>query len=186
MRPLFTIHAGEYLVAEFLEKRFKSYRVWVPSKDVGVDLLVTNPASGKYAGLQVKFSKDFNITTGNGLSSKLKSFGWWTLKAGKIEKSEADVWVFVLYNFNSRSAQYLVIEPKALLGRLQSIHGKQSIFNVYLAVTRNDKCWEARGLPIEIQSQLYDGSADGKRWKERNMTSYLDAWDTLDSMLRTP
>jgi len=42
MRPLFTVHAGEYLVGGYIEHNFSRWNVWVPSKDTGVDLLVTD------------------------------------------------------------------------------------------------------------------------------------------------
>jgi hypothetical protein len=57
MRPIFTIHAGEYLVATEIEKKFRDLRVWIPSKDIGIDLLVTDESQNKVASLQVKFSK---------------------------------------------------------------------------------------------------------------------------------
>ena len=59
MRPMFTVHAGEFLVGQHIEGAFKDKNVWVPTKDVGVDLLVTNSANTKAATLQVKFSRDF-------------------------------------------------------------------------------------------------------------------------------
>jgi hypothetical protein len=39
MRPIFTIHAGEFIVGEHLERKFKGLNIWVPTKDTGVDLL---------------------------------------------------------------------------------------------------------------------------------------------------
>jgi hypothetical protein len=33
MKPLFTVHAGEFLVASYIEQRFKDYLVWIPSRD---------------------------------------------------------------------------------------------------------------------------------------------------------
>ena len=45
MRPIFTIHAGEYLVANYIEQHYgkaQGVRVGVPSKDDGIDLLVTS------------------------------------------------------------------------------------------------------------------------------------------------
>jgi hypothetical protein len=59
MRPLFTVHAGEFLVGQHIEASFKDKNVWVPTKDGGVDLLVTNLANTKTVTLQVKFSRDF-------------------------------------------------------------------------------------------------------------------------------
>lgn len=65
MRPIFTIHAGEYLVATKIEESFPSLRIWIPSKDSGVDLLVTDARQDKVASLQVKFSKDYLGTVTN-------------------------------------------------------------------------------------------------------------------------
>ena len=59
MKSLFTIHAGEYLVGSYVEKRLGHVEVWLPSKDTGIDLLLTNRRKSKTASLQVKFSKDF-------------------------------------------------------------------------------------------------------------------------------
>ena len=59
MRPLFTVHAGEFLVGQHIEKEFKDKSVWVPTKDKGIDLLVTNSGNTKAVTLQVKFSRDF-------------------------------------------------------------------------------------------------------------------------------
>jgi len=36
MKPLFTIHGGEYLVGCHIEQKFKRVNVWVPSRDTGV------------------------------------------------------------------------------------------------------------------------------------------------------
>jgi len=55
---MFTIHAGEYLIGSYIEENFKNYNVWVPSKDTGIDLLVTNSKNNKAVSLQVKYSKD--------------------------------------------------------------------------------------------------------------------------------
>jgi hypothetical protein len=60
VRPLFTVHAGEFLVGQHIESTFKDKKVWVPTKDSGVDLLlVTNAENTKAITLQVKFSRDF-------------------------------------------------------------------------------------------------------------------------------
>jgi hypothetical protein len=44
---MFTLHAGEFLVGQYIEGNFKDKSVWMPTKDVGVDLLVTNAANTK-------------------------------------------------------------------------------------------------------------------------------------------
>ena len=37
MKPLFTIHEGEFLVGSHIEKKFRDWNVWIPSKDKGID-----------------------------------------------------------------------------------------------------------------------------------------------------
>lgn len=60
MRPLFTIHAGEFIVGEHIEKNFPGLNVWIPSKDTGIDLLVTDKTNScKPISLQVKLSRDY-------------------------------------------------------------------------------------------------------------------------------
>jgi len=80
MKPLFTVHAGEYLVGSHIEARYSSWNVWLPSKDTGVELLVTNGRNTKTVSLQVKFSKDWTPTHRTILlQRKLLVGGWWTL-----------------------------------------------------------------------------------------------------------
>jgi len=52
MKPLFTIHAGEYLVGSHIEQKFRRVNVWVPSRDTGVDLLVSDRRNRHAVSLQ--------------------------------------------------------------------------------------------------------------------------------------
>src|SRR3989304_3129567 len=100
MKPLFTVHAGEYLVGAHIERTYPRWNGWIPSKDTGIDLLVTDAQNSKAVSLQVKFSKDFNPTHGSLLAQNhLLASGWWTHDMKKIQKSNADFWIFVLPSF---------------------------------------------------------------------------------------
>jgi hypothetical protein len=57
MRPIFTVDAGEFLVGDYIKRKFsKKFSVWVPTKDIGVDLLVTRKdRTGKPGGLRLNF-----------------------------------------------------------------------------------------------------------------------------------
>lgn len=182
MRPMFTIHAGEYLLGSYIEEKFKDWNVWIPSKDSGIDFLVTNKKNNKAVSLQVKFSKDFLTTH---LSSffqfKLKSYGWWTLNPKKISKSPADFWVFVLYSHNHKDSQFIIIKPEDLLERLQKLHGNTRIIQHYLWVTRGNECWETRGLGKHDQRLIAEGSYSSKL---RNFTEYLNNWDLIKERLK--
>lgn len=42
MRPLFTLHAGEYLVGSYVEQKYPDLQIWVPATYTGVDLWSPN------------------------------------------------------------------------------------------------------------------------------------------------
>ena len=176
MRPIFTLHAGEYLVGDYLEKKFKDCRVWLPSKDTGVDLLVTDKEHRNAVSLQVKFSKDF-------MKDNFKAIGWWTLQSDKIAKSRADLWVFALYNFNEKTLHNVIIPPQRLLNILQELHGQQRLFQTYICVSNNsDRCWETRGLNTGDKHLV---ATDGYENPARELTQYLDNWEPLQARLST-
>jgi hypothetical protein len=84
MRPIFTIHAGEFLVGEYLERTFKSVQIWVPAKGTGIDLLVTDSRNTKAVSFQVKFSRNFLTTYMDTLFQQpMRACGWFTLKFQK-------------------------------------------------------------------------------------------------------
>lgn len=175
MRPIFTIHAGEYLVANELEHKYPDLRVWVPSKDTGIDLLVTDKSGQKVASLQVKFSKD-HLATGREKKAtpKIKSGGWWSFKAEKIESSQADYWVLVLSESISRNFDYLIISPKKLLEIYRKI-GKENATTIqtYFWVTNARKCWETRGLGQDELVRVCEGNFESK---DRDFSQYLNEW----------
>ncbi len=85
MKPLFTIHEGEFLVGDRIIRKFgNQYDVWVPAKDSGVDLLVTpTSGTGKPVKLQVKSSWGFDPRFVP--ANDLWVWGWYTLKPAKIK-----------------------------------------------------------------------------------------------------
>lgn len=182
MKPLFTIHAGEYLVGSFIEEKFKDFNVWVPAKDAGVDLLVTNSKNNKAVSLQVKFSKDFLVThMEDSFHQGLKSCGWWTLNREKIRQSPADYWVFVLHSFNQKNMQYVIIEPEELLNKLSKLHGNIKTIQSYFWVTQKNKCWETRGLKKEEQILIANHGYDNA---DRDFTKYLNNWELIKRNLK--
>src|SRR3989339_1425367 len=158
MKPIFTIHAGEYLVGDFLEKQFPECDVWIPSKDTGTDLLIANSRNRKRnIGIQVKFSKDFLPQMEASFHGSLSACGWWTLNSDKTQHSNAELWVLAAYSFVEKRVQHIIIEPKELLKRLNKIHGQQKSINTYLWVTQDGKCFETRGLNKETANKLITG-----------------------------
>lgn len=185
MKPIFTIHAGEYLVGEEIEKKFPQLRAWVPSKDTGIDLLVTTADCRKTISLQVKFSKDF---LGKGvrdtISQGIKSGGWWTFKRDKIASSPADYWVLVLYQFQHRAYDFVIVKPAKLLAIYDELNPGKASIQSYVWVTANDPsmCWETRGLNKDDQDKIATATY---RSQTRNLTRYLNEWAPLDKLAKS-
>ena len=185
MKPLFTIHAGEYLVGSYIEKKYSNWHLWVPSKDTGIDLLVTNKNNSKTSSIQVKFSKDYVPEFNENIHRKnLSCSGYWTLNQKQLYESKADYWVFVINSFSENNIQFVIISPKDLYSRLKLIHlRQQEKIRTYLLVTKNKECWEIRGVG---NSQI---DAVGRKDiheinKDRNFSLYLNNWKTLEQKLK--
>jgi hypothetical protein len=111
----------------------------------------------------------------------LLSCGWWTLNREKIERSEADFWVFVLFGFGNRETQYVIFRPKELLRTLKAIHGQSKSYNMYLWVTKKGKCWETRGLTAVDQVLL---AKNQYKSKKRDVSRCLNDWASIRRKLR--
>jgi hypothetical protein len=183
MKPLFTVHAGEYLVGAYIERTYPGWNVWVPSKDTGVDLLVTDTRNQKAVSLQVKFSKDFNPTHGSLLlQSCLLAAGWWTHDSIKIQKSKADFWIFVLPSFVEKETSFIILPPAELFRRFKAIYGtSKKRIDSYLRVTKTKRCWEARGLPNADQELI---ALDRFPDENRDFTAFLNAWKQVELQLK--
>ena len=184
MRPIFTVHAGEYLVATEIERRFRTLDVWIPSKDRGIDLLVTNPDTQRMVSLQIKFSKDFTpLSKRPELKRSFKATGWWTHRRDKIRESPADLWVFVLPSFEDKDISFIVISPKELLRRLSIIHATRlATIHSYLWVTRESKCWETRDATTKDDQKAMIAGRHAP--VERDFSRFLNNWDLMTDRLK--
>lgn len=172
MRPIFTIHAGEYLVATRIEESFPDLRIWIPSSDTGIDLLVTDSRQNRVASLQVKFSKD-HIGTKEATSPEIVSVGWWTLNRKKIAESCADLWVFVLYQFHTRRFDFVIIPPVELLARFDAVGVRTDTIQTYFTVTAGKRCWQTRGLSKAEELMVCSGEYENPA---RDFTHHLNRW----------
>ena len=188
MKSLFTIHAGEYLTGAYIEEKLsnkkKSYNVWVPGRDTGVDLLVTDSNNTKLCSLQVKYTKDYYLTLGNAdarFRGNLATCGWWTLDRNKILTSPADFWVLMLLPFDNKEPQFIIITPQELLQRLSNIHGESSKLNTYLWITNDQKhprCIETRGLKA-VEKYAVFAENESPKESARDFSRFLNNWNPL-------
>jgi hypothetical protein len=184
LKPLFTIHAGEYLVGDYIERHYPKWNVWIPSQDTGIDILLTNSGNTKAVSLQVKFSKDFAPTHHSPLEqSHLLSTGWWTHDPLKIRKSPADFWVFVLPSFLEKQTSFIILPPAELLHRFRTVFpgAPKNRIHSYFRVTRSNRCWEARGLSKTDQELL---ALDRLSDDNRELTRFLNAWKQIEARLK--
>jgi hypothetical protein len=176
MRPLFTIHAGEYLAGERIQKQFPDCEIWVPVKDTGTDLLITNQNDRKrYAGAQVKFAKDFVPAADGWERQGFSAMCWFSLRQPDVIKaSNADVWIFVLHSFTQKNFYCVIIEPAELAQRLEQIKN-QTI--VDLRVTADKKhCCDVRGLKKPEIQKIAAGDYSGIAGTPRDFSLYLENW----------
>lgn len=185
MKPLFTVHAGEYLVGSYIEQHFKQVNVWVPSRDTGVDLLASDHQNRRAVSLQVKFSKDYleaNMTPVPIFLKKLRACGWWTIDRGKLRASGADFWVFVAQGFPRRTIDFVIVPPKEFWRRQRFIHGPlKKRIDSYLWVTERGRCWETRDLQQRFRLQIAEGEYQDPR---RDLTKYLNNWSAIADLNR--
>jgi hypothetical protein len=183
MRSIFSIHAGEYITGDFIEHKLKDnanrkLNVWIPSKDTGVDLLITNQSNSKMVTIQVKFSKDYTGMISEEFQS-MQACGWWVLDLNRIrDDSKADYWVLVINHktLDIKKVRFVIIEPSELYKRLKNIHNNTKKVHSYLWVTSDEYCWETRGLKKQDKHNIQDKIFNNN---DRNFTKYLSNWNPI-------
>lgn len=169
-------------IGSYIESNFKNINVWIPSKDTGIYLLLTNTNNSRTVSLQVKFSKDFLTTSMSEIYQKgLKACGWWTLNKKKIIQSKADYWVFALHAFNEKILDFVIINPKDLMKMFRKLKRNTNRIHSYIWVTEKGKCWETRELKNEFGILIANHSYKNK---DRDLTPYLNNWKPLKDRLK--
>lgn len=174
MKPIFTIHEGEFLVGDYISRKLgKRYDVWVPTKDDGLDLLVTpKKGDGRPVSLQVKFSRSYKIPAE--LVGRVQATSWYSLNVDKIRTSRADLWVFVIITLR-HDPHFVVIPTKELRKRILAKSGKR--WDLYLWVYPGKKCYNTRDIGnVDRIAALKRGIGDTKR----DFSEWLDNWSLLD------
>lgn len=185
MRPIFTIHAGEFVFGEEFAKRFKESDLWIPTKDKGIDFLVTKPNDKHPVAVQVKMSRDYRKDVAATLYDKaLIAGGFFSFSKAKIAHSPADVWSLILVSRERRMAPLFInISPKHLLDRLQATYGDQDPYVLYPWVLKPPAtegkqqskifCVEGWNLKKQEREDVVRGRY---QLGQRDWTDHLDDW----------
>tara|TARA_B100001123_G_C15025577_1_gene913273 strand:+ start:250 stop:810 length:561 start_codon:yes stop_codon:yes gene_type:complete len=185
MKPVYTIHAGEYFVGSHIEKIFPNCNIWIPSKDTGIDLLISNANNTKTVSIQVKSSKDYSPSDLNpDIRNNLVGSSWFSsLNNKSLTKSKADFWVLVIFSFKKSNYQYVVIPKEKLLKLLKRIHPGKQNYNSFIWVTKEMECWETRGLKKTQLEAILNNETKGID-KDRNFSEFLNNWTLLEQKLK--
>jgi len=188
MKQFYSIHEGEYLAGICINKAIKNCDLWIPAKDRGVDILLTNKNNNKKnVSLQIKHSKDYTPANSVKIQKHFRSCGWWrfgksavknSLKKNKKNKKPADFWVFTLHSFSVNKTDCIVIKTTELYERLSKINKKGKSEQTYFWITKSGKCFETRDIEKLQKKDILDGkfnSIDPKR----DFTRYLNKWDPV-------
>ena len=174
MKPLFTIHEGEFLTGDHIAHQLgRKYDVWVPTKDMGVDLLVTRAKRGRgFAKLQVKFSRGFGIR--EEFARHVVATSWFTLNPTKIRSSPADLWVFVILTLR-HERHFVILPTHELRRRIPRSCG--DMWNLYLWVFDGGACYDTRSLGRDARLEsVHQGVSD----ERRDYSDWLENWELLD------
>jgi hypothetical protein len=166
------------VVGSEIERRFPEARIWLPSKDTGIDLL--NSRNSRAVALQVKYFRDFVPRMELAVTQGLRASGWWTYSKRRLRESKADLWIFVLPSFVYKESYYILIRPADLDRRLSRLYGRTDRVQSYLCVTEKNKCWDARNLSKRDRILIANHSYSNP---DRDFTKYLNAWKEIKRRL---
>lgn len=178
MRPVFTIHAGEFLFGEEVEQRVPNAELWIPAKDRGIDFLITKPGIDRPISVQVKMSRDYkpNLAVSD-FEKGLMAGGWFVFSHDKLWNSPADIWSLILVSRDrSTKPVFINLAPKTLLEKLQAIHGDSKKYHLYpwFIKSGNQKlCIEGRGLKKAQKEELIKGNLN---LGPRDLSRFLNDW----------
>jgi hypothetical protein len=182
MKPIFTVHAGEFVFAEAIEKRYPNLRIWMPTKDTGVDFLLTDEISKSAASVQVKMSRDYRPAFAKDeFDKKLKAAGWFVFSHSALECSSADVWSLILISHERKQKPiFLNIPPRILLERLIETHGVRKSYHLYPWVLDDGHCIEGRGMKRSDKRKYLSGSCFAN---SRDMSEFFENWSFAEALL---
>ena len=184
MKQFYSIHEGEYLVGLCINKEIKECELWIPAKDKGTDILVTNKDDYKKSvSLQVKYSKDHLPANPAVFKKFYRSCGFWNFDQTTIKKSmdknSVDFWVIAIHSLFQKKTDCIIITPTDLCKRFSKF---KKADKTYFWVTKDGKCFEARDIDKSQKKLLMEGKFNSIE-PERDFTNYLNNWKPVKKEL---
>jgi hypothetical protein len=176
MKNTYAPNPGEVLVGNQLEKH--GWNVYLPAKDVGIDLLAER--GGRLVRLQVKESRTYD----NVNNPEVNWTSWTRLTQEQLSKAAGvgvSWFVFVVHAPGARGHRqsfdvlYVIIACGELERRL-SAYQDGTERTVYWYADGDGKLWELRGMTSRKAGASF-------RTPERDFTMHLNNWDLIASAL---
>jgi hypothetical protein len=181
MKPLFTLNAGEYLAGNELERR--GFVVWIPAKDTGIDLLVSDKSLKRVLPIQVKVSRDFSFEDSLRLHEHVRATGWYTPRMEKVKNSPAAIWMFGIIKQGVKAIDWVIIPPQILYSQIAAVHHKKKgDQHIFIWISEKGRCWETNGLN---KSDQYAIAREQYKNTKRELTPYLNDWKAITQALHT-
>lgn len=183
MKPIFTVHAGEFVFGEHVEQNFRQLRLWVPTKDTGIDFLITDSAAKSTVSVQVKMSRDYRPSLADTeFDKRLKAAGWFVFSRSSLETSPADIWSIILISHERRSKPVFInIPPRQLLQSLIETHGERRSYHLYPWLFSDGRCIEGRGLKKADKKAFIERRYEAR---SRDLSAFHNNWGFLDGISR--
>ena len=82
----------------------------------------------------------------------------------------------MLLGFEKHTYDYIAIEPRQLMKRLELLYGNSQRYQTYVWVTKHDRAWLTRGLSKIDHERIAKGTFTSR---SRDLTSYLNNWGEI-------
>lgn len=187
MRPIFTIHAGEFLFGEALKKEAPLCELWLPIKDTGIDFLVTGDHLEKPIGVQVKMSRDYSPPVARTDFERQQSCGGWlTINLGKLAASQASIWSIVVVSNERKRKPHFINVPKNVLyekvsaavsgeaSKSKSVHFYPSVLRSKPRGKGDSICINTRGMTKSEKNNVANDWSNIEA--KRDLSPFFDNW----------
>ena len=167
IKSYINVNVDESIVANKLKEEIKNCNIYVPHKDMGIDLILIKPNKPtKAIRIQVKGSK-LHYNPKRGITDP-DSKGWFTLSKTKLEKYSKilDYMIFIVHNIEINSKNkpifipfYIIIPPNKLLElakKNKKVNSKKDYNFVF--IKNKDKVTDSR-------DEIYDLTKYCNNWR---------------------
>jgi len=143
LKNIWSLPVGEVITGDLIKRNLgKNYEVFIPLNNQlkDYDLVLMNQKTKKIAKIQVKESREYNLTKGD---------GWFGIKKDKVINKVADFYVFLIYTAEKNKHKMkmvnrtLIVPGDILLEKSRHKRVRKGGYDYYFKIQK-DKAYEDR------------------------------------------